>query len=340
MRTLFVSLFALAILFVPCVLPGQTRCAESQAEDLVRAELSRRGIRLNYDCSRHSVVAVGVASCGFDIKAGGGSLTTVRRRLVQEATLRAKAKLLSFVVKCMEGREGVLDKSGSADAEWRSFAEVSSWSRQELEGCLVVDSAEVFEEGHLAVAVAVEWSESLERDVRDISAGRVEITVDDRRQALALLGQKRLPVFVGTRFLRLKDGFNYPVGVGVVDVEGVKGFVLSGRLKEAELAAAQAYEGAFRATLLTRRKGNASVQQGQEHDGKQWMRVADQYVCFGETSSSDAHLIPREVLFEGRDVDPVTHRNVYVIVYGPCRKLISRGGDVAQPPMQSGDADF
>ena len=308
-----VSLAVLAVL-APFALSAED--GADKVKTLLLARLQHDGVSPGYNVARRAVVCSGIASARYDAAADKDRLASLRQVVYTEATMKAKSALAGFVRQNRSAWETVIDRAEDGKSVWRSAAGSVLKSQKVLRGCLIRDSVELQDEGLLHVAVAVEWGESLERDVRDVVSGAVELKQEDIDVVRTWLENKGPLLCIGGRFCRLADGFNFPVAVAAVDVEGTNALRLDAATKFVERMASSAFDGIFNTALRVDAKEESSVQIS-ESAGKRSLVASD----FAEQSilavAGGDKIIRRQVVFEDVVRDPKTGRRCYVIAYGP-----------------------
>jgi len=309
-------LIVLAILSALSPLALRAEDGADKAKSLLLARLRRDGVSLGYSAARKAVVFDGVASARYDAETDAARLMTVREVVCAEATMKAKANLASFLRQNRSAWEQVVDNCANGRGVWRAAAGSALKSRKMLRGCVVRDSAEAQDGGLLFVAVAVEWSEALERDVRDVDRGGVELREDDLRQVRSWL-EKRGPLScIGGRFCVLADGFHFPIAVAAGDVEGKHALEVDVTAKSVERKASAAFDGIFNTALIVDSREESVVQVSESHEGRSLVaaETAGRSIL---AKSCGNNVVQRQVVLEDVIRDPETGRKVHVIAYGP-----------------------
>lgn len=287
-----------------------------KVRSLLLTRLRRDGVSLGYNAARKAVVFDGVASARYNVETDKARLMTVREVVYSEATMKAKASLASFLRQNRSAWEQVVDTYANGRGVWRAAAGSVLKSQKVLRGCVVRDSAEVQDGGLLFVAVAVEWSESLERDVRDVDRGGVELREEDLRQVRSWL-EKRGPLScIGGRFCLLADGFHFPIAVAADDVEGKNALEIEVTTKFVEQMAGAAFDGIFNTALIVDSREESVVQVSASHEGR-FLAAAETARRSILAKSCGDNVVQRQIVLEDVIRDPETGRKVHVVAYGP-----------------------
>ena len=309
----------LIVLAILSVLYPLALCAgdgADKARTLLLSRLKRDGVSLGYSAARKTVVFDGVASARYNAETDKARLMTVREVAYSEATMKAKSNLASFLCQNRSAWEQVIDKYVNGRGMWRAAAGSVLKSQKVLRGCVVRDSAEVQDGGLLFVAVAVEWSESLERDVRDVDRGGVELREDDLRQVRSWLERRGPLSCIGGRFCVLADGFHFPIAVAAGDVEGKNALEIEVTAKLVEQMASAAFDGIFNTALIVDSREESVVQVSESHEGR-FLVATDTASRSILAKSCGDNVVQRQIVFEDVTRDPETGRKVHVIAYGP-----------------------
>ena len=309
-------LIVLAILSALSPLVLRAGDGADKAKSLLLTRLKCDGVSLGYSAARKTVVLVGVASARYNAETDKARLMTVREIVYSEATMKAKASLASFLRQNRSAWEQVVDIYANGRGVWRAAAGSILKSQKVLRGCVVRDSAEVQDDGLLFVAVAVEWSESLERDVRDVDRGGVELREEDLRQVRSWL-EKRGPLScIGGRFCLLADGFHFPIALAAGDVEGKTALEIEVTTKFVEQMASAAFDGIFNTALIVDSREESVVQMSESHE-RRYLTATDTARQSILAKSCGDNVVQHQIVFEDVIRDPETGHKVHVIAYGP-----------------------
>ena len=305
--------FLCGLLFLPILLRAD--CDES-VSSMLEKRLKEKGGRLRFDPRAKSIIMIGVASSHYGKECGASQQFTIRNGLYREALLRGKSAIDGYLLRNMSVREKVFDLSSGNSSVWISQSCGSSRAFGQIYGCVIRDSIEKIEDETLFVAVAVEWNPFLDRDVRDLQRGAVELTVEDQNALKKWLTDCPLLSMQGTRVCCLKEGLNIPLGIAAQDVDGLSDLVLSCRVREIERAAAQFFDDAFRTSTVSSTVDNTYAKK--EGDvGQSIASTSDDYGYAVGARSTGLNRIGRRILFEGVMMDSRTKRRSYVVACGP-----------------------
>lgn len=287
-----------------------------KARSLLLSRLRSDGFSLGYSAARKAVICDGVASAQYHAATDKARLTSVRQVLYSEASMKAKASLASFLRQNRSTWEQVIDRSADGSSMWRASAGSVLKSQKVLRGCMVRDSVEVQDDGFLFVAVAVEWGESLARDIHDVGRGGVELTSADLKFARAWL-EKRGPLScIGARFCTLADGFHFPIAVAAGDIDGKRALEIEVATKYDERMASAAFDSIFNTALIVDAREESFVQVSEAQEGRSVLATdtANRSILAVAVGAS---AVQRQIVLEDVIRDPETGHNVHVIAYGP-----------------------
>ncbi len=219
------------ILVVFCLYGGVCCAAFSRldAEDVVRRALIARGMRQGYDAETgiYTVIA-SAAKRGVD----PGSPVFRAQQVVcfRSAELNAFHQILNMRGQSMAGKTAVL--RAAAAKSLRSIVE--TLSQADLDGCILVEFHGRQDGDNCMIAVAMCWSEELEKRARASAAGSLrpaDSWIDELKTRLDGLGGDLLPP---TLSFVDSAGFFHRAGVGVAPFDGESTLRRNAAVKEAD----------------------------------------------------------------------------------------------------------
>lgn len=293
-----------------CLFSGVCCAAFSRldAESVVRRTLVERGIRLGYDVETgvYTVIA-SAARKGVDLESS--AFCAQQSECFRMAELKALHQILNMRSQTMSGETSVR-RDGAAKAV-RSF--VDTMSRADLEGCLVVDFHGRQDGETCVAAVAVSWSEDLERRARASAAGTLrpaDSWVDELKSWLDGLNENLLPSTVS--FVD-SAGCIHRVGVGMARFDGESALCRNAAVAQADLLARKNLQLALFGRAAMRKKAELMKSQDRLEGG---LTLSSAYEALGEVSADTPLPVGSRVLFDKVVQTGSGQGKVLIVVYG------------------------
>lgn len=209
--------FRLAIVVALCLCGGTCCAAFSRldAEDFLRRALSAKKIHQGYD-SETGMYTVIASAEKKGMNPESPMFCALQSSCFRLAELRALHQILNMRSQSMAGRTSV--QHDATNKLVRTFVE--TMSHADLDGCLVTDFHGKQEGDRCVVAVAMCWSDELERRAHASAAGSLrpaDSWINELKSRLGKLGDSLLPP---TMSFVDSAGFFHRVGVGTASFKG------------------------------------------------------------------------------------------------------------------------
>lgn len=193
--------------------------AETDAESVVREDVSRMGYRVGFDRDRKVFVFVGRTVAEIKPPAKMKSFLSYRDWCFKLAELKAKAELLRYLRQSQVGEKYVTLNVGGGKFERKIHSNVGMFAANTLSGWHVLTSAESYCDGLYVAAVAVVWSPVLEAATRMIREGKILSSDTYRTELKEWLKGQNLKTWSGCRVFVDSNGFPHLLGIGMGDIE-------------------------------------------------------------------------------------------------------------------------
>ena len=309
-----------SILAVLCLCGGICFAAVSclDAEDALRRALAERGIRQGHDAETGVCTVIASAS-----KKGAQPFACFRL-----AELKALHQILNMRSQTMSGATTV--QRDDAAKTVRSLVE--TLSQADLDGCLLVDFRGKQDGDVWVVAVAMCWSEDLEKRARASASGALhpaDSWVDELKKLVDGCDGELLPP---TLSFVDSNGFFHRAGVGVVRVGGESPLQRDAAAREADIWARKNLQLALYGRAAMRKKAELM---------KSWDRmggvktVLSAYEALGEVSAEGPMPAGSRSVYD-KVVQSEDGSKSFLVVYGVVPP--KTGGAIRQTPeTASGD---
>jgi hypothetical protein len=304
---------AFAIALAAIVLPGSAFAGNS-AEDSVRAWLVKNNIQEGYDAAKQRFVIVD--SCERELSSlDGPDFFQTRGQLSLTATMSAKSELIGIINRKISATDSVELKSDGGETIQTTKSIVDIFSKQILHGCTVLHVEESYEKGIYSVAVAVAWSEKLEKAAREALSGSAQKTTpeEDEAEWSAWSARTDFAKRIGPAQFTDSHGIYRYAGVGCVDVEGKKGKAILDAKRVAEQKAKQALAYSLWADTVAHTHAVTILKERASAEGET-AEASEDFVA-RVSQACKRNIIKRDV-FKGKVVHPLTGRTMYVHVAG------------------------
>ena len=221
------------VILVGFCLCGGVCCAafsRLDAEDVVRRALVAKGMRQGYDAETGIYMVIASATkSGVDPRSS--TCCAQQSSCFRLAELNAFHQILNMRGQSMAGKTAV--QRSDAAKSVRSFVE--TLSQADLDGCLLVEFHGRQDGDNCVIAVAMCWSEELERRARASAAGSLwpaDSWIDELKRRLDGLGGDLLPP---TLSFVDSAGFFHRAGVGIAPFDGASALRYNVAVREADL---------------------------------------------------------------------------------------------------------
>ena len=308
------------ILAVLCLCGGICFAAVSclDVEDALRRALAERGIRQGHDAETGVCTVIASAS-----KKGAQPYACFRM-----AELKALHQILNMRSQTMSGATAV--RRDEAAKTVRSFVE--TLSRADLDGCLLVDFRGRQDGDGWAVAVAMCWSEDLERRARASASGALhpaDSWVDELKMLVDGCDGELLPPTLS--FVDSK-GFFHRTGVGVARVGGESPLQRDAAARAADLLARKNLQLALYGRAAMRKKAELMKSWSRPDGGGSLSSV---YEALGEVPAEGPLPEGSRSVYD-KVVQSEDGSTAFVVVYGVVQaKTVGTGRPTAE--AASGD---
>ncbi len=317
------------ILAVLCLCGGICCAAVSclDVEDALRRALAERGIRQGHDAETGVCTVIASAS-----KKGAQPYACFRM-----AELKALHQILNMRSQTMSGATAV--RRDEAAKTMRSFVE--TLSRADLDGCLLVDFRGRQDGDGWAVAVAMCWSEDLERRARASASGALhpaDSWVDELNMLVDGCDGELLPPTLS--FVDSK-GFFHRTGVGVARVGGESPLQRDAAARAADLLARKNLQLALYGRAAMRKKAELMKASSRRADARS---TASAYEALSEVAAEGPLPVGSCPLFDRVVPDASGSGKLFAVVYGvkapraetaqggTCRAVVPIAEPVGQVP--------
>ena len=189
-------------------------------DDVVRAELSGKGLSLGYNEKRGEIVAVGKNMAKMEDVASCPRLAALRDRCHKIASLEARGKILQLMRQSLTAeRSEDFQRDGNV-ASLNLFMLNKAFSERVLTGWRIVASAEEYSNGIYSVAVAVSWSNESEEKLEAAKAGQLVSSDKWKEELMAYIKRQDLSTWADVRVFVDSKGFPHVLGIGLSDWDG------------------------------------------------------------------------------------------------------------------------
>lgn len=300
-------------LLVLCVLCSPFS-AHGAAADAVRTWLAKNGIQEGYDAERERFVIVDDSQREL-ASLDGPDFFKVREQMGLVAVFSAKRELIEGLAMTMSSEDSVELKSDGKETEQTTKSVIDIFSRRILHGCTVLHTAESYEDGVYQVAVAVAWSEKLEKAACAALAGNRPKTTPEQDEAEWSTWAERTDFArrIGPAQFTDSHGVYRYAGVGCVDVEGKKGKEMLSAKKAAEEKAKQALVYSLWADTVAHDHAVTVLRERSASDGDTSEATED---FVSRVSQACKRSVVKKDIFKGKVVHPLTGRTMFVHVAG------------------------
>ncbi|MCQ2390408.1 MAG: hypothetical protein MJ240_03190 [Kiritimatiellae bacterium] len=288
----------------------------ADAESSVTEQLKNAGLDVGYDEAKQRFVVIGTAERKLP-DLSRGLFDKARNDLGKIAALNARRELMYMLDINIKAKDTIKAtvKAGMTVNEIRSVIE--HFSKVKLSGCKVLCTAESYDKssGNYQVALAIGWSQKVFIDAEKTSKGEWR-SVDDDDRYEAWCKRNDLSGMIGSRDFTDTDGLRRYVGIGVVDVDGLKGKPLAMAMRK---AAAKAKENLIFSLSVDTAAHDAAQRMVREtsygvtESRQLWEKFES--MVFASYSGAFVNRNQREV-YSTIGTNPLTGRKMQVSVYG------------------------
>lgn len=286
----------------------------SQASDSILAWLAKNGIQEGYDAAKQRFVIVD--SCERELPSlDGDDFFKTREQMALVATFLAKGELIGIIDQQITAMDSVETKSDNGKTIQTTKSVIDIFSKQILHGCTVLDVEESYEDGIYSVAVAVAWSEKLEKAARAALAGDGPKTTAEQDEAewAAWVARTDFSRRIGPAQFTDACGVYRYVGVGCVDVEGKKGKAMLDAKRVAEEKAKQALVYSLWADTEAHTHA-VTILKERASSGGETAEATEDFVS--RVSQACKRSLLKKDVFKGKVQHPLTGRTMFVHVAG------------------------
>lgn len=307
--------YNLRFIFAVAGLLGTMQFAHGEtATEAVRSFLAKNGIQEGYDAQRERFVIVD--DCQRELPSlDGADFFKTREQMALVATFSAKRELIQAIDAKMSVSDSVETKSDGDKTVQTTKSVIDIFSKQILHGCTVLDVEESYEDGIYSVAVAVAWSEKLEKAARAALAGDGTKTTPEQDEAewAAWVARTDFSRRIGPAQFTDACGVYRYAGVGCVDVEGKKDKAMLDAKRTAEMKAVQSLAYSLWADTIAHTHAVTMLKEQTSSDGET-TEVSEDFVS--RVSQACKRNIQKRDVFKGKVVHPLTGRMMFVHVAG------------------------
>lgn len=289
------------------------RCV-ADAENDVEGRLKEAGLEVGYDEAKQRYVAIGTASRELP-DLSRALFDKARNDLWKIAALNARRDLMYLLDVRVKAEDSVKAavKSDLSVNEIRTVIE--QFAKMRLSGCKVLCTAESYDESSRVykVAVAVGWSRKASTTAAETACREWE-NVDDDAHYVAWCEKNDLSAMLGSRDFTDSDGRRRYVGIGAVDIDGLKELPLARAMKKSEMKAKENLVFAVSVDAAAHDVAQRFVREisDKEVEARQvWERFANEALA-----ECKAVLRNQKEVYATTVRNPVTNRKMYVSVYG------------------------
>ena len=190
------------------------------AEDVVRAQLSQRGLQPGFDGRKGEIIALGKAMVKIGDATSGSRLAALRDRCHKVASLDARGKILQVLAQSLTADRMVDFQHDGISANLDLVTLSKVFSERVLTGWRIVASAEAYSNGLYSVAVAVFWSNESEKTLEAAKAGQLVLSGKWKDELMAYIKGQDLSTWADVRVFVDSNGFPHVLGVGLSDWDG------------------------------------------------------------------------------------------------------------------------
>ena len=211
----------LVIGFLCCLCGMFCRAAISQleAEDTVRRRVVQRGLHVGFDAEKGAYIVIASASkSGCD--SSSSAYCAQRVACFRLAELKAIHQIIDMRLQMMTGSSEVLRERLGNDAVKTASTFVETFSRMDMDGCVILDSCALNEGAKCVVAMAMVWSEDLKRSARASAAGTIRPAAAWVEELKCYLGKWDDGLLPPTVAFVDSAGFFHRLGVGTASLGG------------------------------------------------------------------------------------------------------------------------
>lgn len=312
MKATFDSVFRIALFSL--ILCGPVFVNAADATDAVRAFLAKNGIQEGYDAERERFVIVDDGLRELP-KLDAPDFFKIREQTALVAVFSAKRKLIESLDMKVVVDDSVELKSDGDETVQTTKSVTDIFASRILHGCTVLDVEESHENGVYQVAVAVAWSEKLEKAARAALSGDGRKTTPEQDDAewAAWAARTDFAKRIGPAQFTDSHGVYRYAGVGCVDVEGKKGNEMKLAKRGAEEIAKQALACSLWADTVAHDRAETILRE-QSAAGIDTAEVEEDFVS--RVSQECKRPVLKRDVFKGKVVHPLTGRTMFVHVVG------------------------
>ncbi len=306
---------AAALVALAAILGISSNVEASGAEEAVRAFLAKNGIQEGYDTGKNRFVFVG--DCAREIPdLAAPDFIKARELSFLVALLSAKRELIGAIERriSVEDSVSVEEKDGTTSQTAKSIIDI--FSKRLVRGCTVLRAEESWEDGIYHTAVAIAWSEKLEKAAVDALSGNGSEASEQKNDVEWDNWAKRTDFAsrIGPAQFTDANGVYRYAGIGCADIEGKTGKALLGAMKVAEKKAEQSLVYSLWADTEAHDRAVTIVSERASADGEETEAIED-FVSKISQKCAGRHVMKRKV-FSGEVMNPLTGRKMFVFVAG------------------------
>ena len=300
--------------------PQNAALGTVDAEKEVRNELKKKGWPEGFDKAHCRIVIVG--SCQREINdLKAPDFFKTRSSMIRLAVFSAKREIVQTICLTVFAADSVDVVARGENVEQITTSVFEAFSKRPVFGCNVVSFAESYSDGIYEVAVAVEWSEELEKKAKSCLENHVAVPP-------AAENDKVWNDWAGKAdFSKMADCVSFVddkgvvrfAGLGFAVLEGKKGKEVAQLKKNAKLEAQQNLAYALYSDLETYDKAKTILSE-KIADGKELSEATEDFL-FRVTTSCNKFFTHRSV-YSGKIRHVVSGGEVYVYVAGADPEII------------------
>lgn len=190
------------------------------AEDVVRAQLSQRGLQPGFDGRKGEIIALGKAMVKIGDATCYSRLAALRDRCHKVASLEARGKILQVLAQSLTADRMVDFQHDGISASLDLVTLSKVFSERVLTGWRIIASAEAYSNDLYSVAVAVSWSNESENTLEAAKAGQLVLSGKWKDELMAYIKGQDLSTWADVRVFVDSNGFPHVLGVGLSDWDG------------------------------------------------------------------------------------------------------------------------
>lgn len=274
----------------------------------------------HYIPERRTLCFNGVSLVKCDAASEPARVMECRAIAFDKAVMEARKGLAKYLSQNLSVWENVLDASCDDASLWLSSSRSEGWSSVVLDGCVVTDFAEFFEEGELFVGVTLEWSPDFAIAAKLARTNKVYLDNNDFVQVAAWAKDGKLSAKLGPRMCSVSHNggtWFVPTGTAAIDIEGLSRLKMNVAISKVKTDAERAFEQAVQSPLQVVFAGDSSVSRRRVGDVEDTIDVNESLASSTTVATSGMNLVRRRVAHEGVVRDSVTGRRLYVMTYVP-----------------------